>query len=75
MLPFFSLLIIFFSHRLIKIVDKIGLKLNFPGQSINLTSQYLALAVNKVNASNFPETSFGVESSSGLQVGYSREHS
>ncbi|XP_073472560.1 adhesion G-protein coupled receptor G2 isoform X3 [Aquarana catesbeiana] len=56
------------SVRLIKIVDKIGLKLNFPGQSINLTSQYLALAVNKVNASDFPETSFGVESSSGLQV-------
>ncbi|XP_077336872.1 adhesion G-protein coupled receptor G2 isoform X2 [Lithobates pipiens] len=56
------------SMRLIKIVDKIGLKLNFPGQSINLTSQYLALAVNKVNASDFPETSFGVESSSDLQV-------
>ncbi|KAM5180759.1 adhesion G-protein coupled receptor G2 [Mantella aurantiaca] len=56
------------SARLIKIVDKIGLKLNFPGQSVNLTSQYLALAVNKVNATYFNGTSFGVESSSGLKV-------
>nr|DBA34128.1 TPA: hypothetical protein GDO54_001724 [Pyxicephalus adspersus] len=56
------------STRLIKIVDKLGLKLNFPGQSVNLTSQYLALAVNKVNASHFTETSFGVESSSDLKV-------
>ncbi|XP_040194154.1 adhesion G-protein coupled receptor G2 isoform X2 [Rana temporaria] len=63
------------SMRLIKIVDKIGLKLTFPEQSINLTSQYLALAVNKVNASNFPETSFGVESSSGLQVSQMAENS
>ncbi|XP_063811797.1 adhesion G-protein coupled receptor G2 isoform X2 [Pseudophryne corroboree] len=56
------------SKRLLMIVDKIGLKLNFPGQSINFTSQALALAVNKVKASSFTGTSFGVESSSGLQV-------
>ncbi|KAG8589994.1 hypothetical protein GDO81_006590 [Engystomops pustulosus] len=56
------------SNRLIKIVDKVGLQLTFPGESINLTSQSLALAVNKVNASSFAGTSFGVDSSSGLQV-------
>ncbi|KAM4047271.1 adhesion G-protein coupled receptor G2 isoform 2-T2 [Anomaloglossus baeobatrachus] len=57
-----------FSNRLIKIVDKIGLLLTFPGNSINLTSQSLALAVSKVNDSFFTGTSFGVDSSSGLQV-------
>ncbi|XP_018410342.1 PREDICTED: adhesion G-protein coupled receptor G2 [Nanorana parkeri] len=56
------------SKRLIKVVDKMGLKLNFPEQLVNLTSQYLALAVNKVNANYFTETSFSVESSSGLKV-------
>ncbi|XP_075710137.1 adhesion G-protein coupled receptor G2 isoform X2 [Rhinoderma darwinii] len=56
------------SNRLIKIVDKIGLQLTFPGKSITLTSQSLALAVNKVNDSSFTETSFGVDTSSGLQV-------
>ncbi|KAM8977104.1 adhesion G-protein coupled receptor G2 [Pelodytes ibericus] len=57
------------SKRLILIVDKIGLNLIFPGQSINITSNSLALAVNKVNATVFSETSFGVDkSTSGLQV-------
>ncbi|XP_053311847.1 adhesion G-protein coupled receptor G2 [Spea bombifrons] len=56
------------SKRLILIVDKIGLQLTFPGQAINITSNSLALAVNKVNASSFTETSFGVDTSSGLQV-------
>ncbi|XP_069802319.1 adhesion G-protein coupled receptor G2 [Dendropsophus ebraccatus] len=56
------------SNRLIKIVDQIGLQLTFPGQSINLTSQALALAVSKVNDSSFTGTSFGVASTSGLQV-------
>ncbi|XP_073523555.1 adhesion G-protein coupled receptor G2 isoform X2 [Phyllobates terribilis] len=56
------------SNRLIKIVDKIGLQLTFPGNSINVTSQSLALAVSKVNDSSFTGTSFSVNSSSGLQV-------
>ncbi|XP_073421983.1 adhesion G-protein coupled receptor G2 isoform X2 [Dendrobates tinctorius] len=56
------------SNRLIKIVDKIGLQLTFPGNSINVTSQSLALAVSKVNDSSFTATSFSVSSSSGLQV-------
>ncbi|KAG9485709.1 hypothetical protein GDO78_008673 [Eleutherodactylus coqui] len=57
-----------FSNRLIKIVDKIGLQLTFPGKCISLTSQSLALAVVKVNDSSFTGTSFGVESSSALNV-------
>ncbi|XP_069617620.1 adhesion G-protein coupled receptor G2 isoform X1 [Ranitomeya imitator] len=56
------------SNRLIKIVDKIGLQLTFPGNSINVTSQSLALAVSKVNDSSFTGTSFSVNASSGLQV-------
>ncbi|KAM4699784.1 adhesion G-protein coupled receptor G2 isoform 2-T2 [Discoglossus pictus] len=56
------------SKRLLMIVDKIGLTLTFPEQSINFTSDSLALAVNKVNSSDFTELSFGVELSSGLQV-------
>ncbi|XP_068126081.1 adhesion G-protein coupled receptor G2 isoform X2 [Hyperolius riggenbachi] len=54
--------------RLIKVVDKIGLKLTFPGQSISLTAQSLALAVSKANASSFTGTTFGVMASSELQV-------
>ncbi|XP_053562359.1 adhesion G-protein coupled receptor G2 isoform X3 [Bombina bombina] len=56
------------SERLIKVVDTVGLKLNFPGKSINITSEFLVLAVNKISPNNFTETSFGVGSSSGLQV-------
>ncbi|KAM4795686.1 adhesion G-protein coupled receptor G2 [Rhinophrynus dorsalis] len=56
------------SRRLINIVDKIGLQLTFPEQSINITSKSLVLAVDKVNSSFFSGTSFSVQSSSGLQV-------
>ncbi|XP_075052633.1 adhesion G-protein coupled receptor G2 isoform X2 [Mixophyes fleayi] len=56
------------SKRLLLIVNKIGLKLTFSEQSIHFTSQAFALAVSKVNASSFNGTSFGVTSSSGLQV-------
>ncbi|KAM9319564.1 adhesion G-protein coupled receptor G2 [Gastrophryne carolinensis] len=59
------------STRLIKIVDKIGLQLTFPGQSVNVTSQYLALAVGKANASTFTGTSFGVESDMQVSLGSS----
>ncbi|XP_040279618.1 adhesion G-protein coupled receptor G2 isoform X2 [Bufo bufo] len=56
------------SNRLIRIVDKIALQLTFRGKCLSLTSQSLALAVNKVNVSSFIGTSFSVNSSSGLQV-------
>ncbi|XP_041439582.1 adhesion G-protein coupled receptor G2 isoform X2 [Xenopus laevis] len=56
------------SRRLIGIVDKITLQLTFPGQSINITSPALALAVDKINASLFNGAAFGVKVSSDLQV-------
>ncbi|XP_020644848.3 adhesion G-protein coupled receptor G2 isoform X1 [Pogona vitticeps] len=56
------------SKRIIKIVDAIGLKLNFSTESIELTSSALALAVLKVNSSSFNSVSFAVEDSSDLQV-------
>ncbi|XP_053168964.1 adhesion G-protein coupled receptor G2 isoform X3 [Hemicordylus capensis] len=56
------------SKRIIKIVDAIGLKVNFSTESINMTSPSLALAVLKVNSSFFSKVSFAVEASSDLQV-------
>ncbi|XP_062983755.1 adhesion G-protein coupled receptor G2 [Elgaria multicarinata webbii] len=56
------------SKRIIKIVDAIGLKLNFSTKSINLTSPALALAALKVNSSSFSSVSFAVKDSSDLQV-------
>ncbi|CAM5078538.1 unnamed protein product [Eretmochelys imbricata] len=56
------------SKRIIKIVDAIGLKLNFSTESINFTSPALALAVTKVNSSNFSKMSFAVQDSSDLQI-------
>ncbi|XP_067412571.1 adhesion G-protein coupled receptor G2 [Emydura macquarii macquarii] len=56
------------SKRIIKIVDAIGLKLNFSTESINFTSPALALAVIKVNSSGFSKMSFAVQDSSDLQI-------
>ncbi|XP_074916189.1 adhesion G-protein coupled receptor G2 isoform X2 [Chelonoidis abingdonii] len=56
------------SKRIIKIVDAIGLKLNFSTESINFTSPALALAVTKVHSSNFSKMSFAVQDSSDLQI-------
>ncbi|KAJ7319569.1 hypothetical protein JRQ81_019080 [Phrynocephalus forsythii] len=56
------------SKRIIKVVDAIGLKLNFSTKSVELTSSALALAVLKVNSSSFNSVSFAVEDSSDLQV-------
>ncbi|CAH2220595.1 adhesion G- coupled receptor G2 [Pelobates cultripes] len=61
------------AKRLIRIVDSMGIKLTFPGSSINITSNALAIAVNKINATVFSKTSFGVVSSSGLQVSLGSE--
>ncbi|XP_066475027.1 adhesion G-protein coupled receptor G2 isoform X2 [Tiliqua scincoides] len=56
------------SKRIIKIVDAIGLKLNFSTESINLTSPSLALAVLKVNSGLLSSVSFSVKDTSDLQV-------
>ncbi|KAL8190302.1 UNVERIFIED_CONTAM: hypothetical protein K2H54_047790 [Gekko kuhli] len=61
------------SKRIIKIVDAIGLKLNFAAESINLTSPSLALAVLKINSSFFNGVSFAVEDSSDLQAFFSEK--
>nr|XP_015106215.1 adhesion G-protein coupled receptor G2 isoform X2 [Vicugna pacos] len=56
------------AQRLLKVVDDIGLQLNFSTKSINLTSPSLALAVIRVNASNFNTTTFAAQDPANLQV-------
>ncbi|XP_034856334.1 adhesion G-protein coupled receptor G2 isoform X2 [Mirounga leonina] len=56
------------AQRLLKIVDDIGLQLNFSTKTITLTSPSLALAVIRVNASNFDTTTFAAQDPAHLQV-------
>lgn len=49
-------------------VDAIGLQLNFSSTTISLTSPSLALAVIRVNASNFNTTTFAAQDPANLQV-------
>uniref|UniRef100_A0ABI7VYQ0 Adhesion G protein-coupled receptor G2 n=1 Tax=Felis catus TaxID=9685 RepID=A0ABI7VYQ0_FELCA len=56
------------AQRLLKIVDDIGLQLNFSTKTITLTSPSLALAVIRVNASNFNTTTFAAQDPANLQV-------
>ncbi|XP_062908596.1 adhesion G-protein coupled receptor G2-like [Mobula hypostoma] len=56
------------STRLIQSVDTIGLKLNFSTESINITSSSLALAVSKINASDFNGADFTISDITNLQV-------
>nr|XP_010952865.1 PREDICTED: G-protein coupled receptor 64 [Camelus bactrianus] len=56
------------AQRLLKVVDDIGLQLNFSTKSISLTSPSLALAVIRVNASNFNTTTFAAQDPANLQV-------
>lgn len=49
-------------------VDDIGLQLNFPNTTISLTSPSLALAVVRVNASNFNSMTFAAQDPANLQV-------
>ncbi|XP_075395744.1 adhesion G-protein coupled receptor G2 isoform X4 [Tenrec ecaudatus] len=60
------------AQRLLKVVADIGLQLNFSSQAINLTSPSLALAVIKVNASNFNATTFAAEDAENIQVSLER---
>uniref|UniRef100_A0A8I3PYG9 Adhesion G protein-coupled receptor G2 n=2 Tax=Canis lupus familiaris TaxID=9615 RepID=A0A8I3PYG9_CANLF len=55
------------AQRLLKIVDDIGLQLNFSTKTITLTSPSLALAVIRVNASNFNTTTFAAQDPANLQ--------
>ncbi|XP_017532435.2 adhesion G-protein coupled receptor G2 isoform X1 [Manis javanica] len=56
------------AQRLLKVVNDIGLQLNFSTKAINLTSPSLALAVIRVNASNFDTTTFAAQDPANLQV-------
>uniref|UniRef100_A0A2K5EM85 Adhesion G protein-coupled receptor G2 n=1 Tax=Aotus nancymaae TaxID=37293 RepID=A0A2K5EM85_AOTNA len=55
------------AHRLLKVVDDIGLQLNFSNKTISLTAPSLALAVIRVNASNFSTTTFAAQDPANLQ--------
>ncbi|XP_006835743.1 PREDICTED: G-protein coupled receptor 64 [Chrysochloris asiatica] len=56
------------TQRLLKVVDDIGLQLNFSNKTISLTSPSLALAVIRVNASDFNTTTFAAQDANNLQV-------
>uniref|UniRef100_F7C902 Adhesion G protein-coupled receptor G2 n=1 Tax=Callithrix jacchus TaxID=9483 RepID=F7C902_CALJA len=55
------------AQRLLKVVDDIGLQLNFSNKTISLTSPSLALAVIRVNASDFNTTTFAAQDPANLQ--------
>ncbi|NXL42285.1 AGRG2 protein, partial [Podilymbus podiceps] len=56
------------SNRIIKLVDYIGLKLNFSATSANFASPSLALAVVKMNSIRSNQMSFAVQDSADLQI-------
>ncbi|NXO49849.1 AGRG2 protein, partial [Aramus guarauna] len=56
------------SNRIIKLVDYIGLKLNFPATSADFASPSLALAVVKTNSIRSNQMSFAVQDSADLQI-------
>uniref|UniRef100_A0A8C3WNA5 Adhesion G-protein coupled receptor G2 n=1 Tax=Catagonus wagneri TaxID=51154 RepID=A0A8C3WNA5_9CETA len=56
------------AQRLLRVVDDIGLQLNFSTKTISLTSPSLALAVIRVNANNFDTTTFAAQDPANLQV-------
>nr|KAF6359401.1 adhesion G protein-coupled receptor G2 [Myotis myotis] len=61
------------AQRLLKVVDGIGLQLNFSTKTISLTSPSLALAVIRVNSSNFNTTTFAAQDPTNLQVSLETE--
>ncbi|KFQ09995.1 G-protein coupled receptor 64, partial [Haliaeetus albicilla] len=56
------------SNRIIKLVDYIGLKLNFSATSVDFASPSLALAVVKTNSIHSNQMSFAVQDSADLQI-------
>ncbi|XP_013039427.3 adhesion G-protein coupled receptor G2 isoform X2 [Anser cygnoides] len=56
------------SNRIIKLVDYMGLKLNFSTTSADFSSPSLALAVVKTNSIRSNQMSFAVQDSSNLQI-------
>ncbi|KAL7847400.1 hypothetical protein SRHO_G00223800 [Serrasalmus rhombeus] len=60
------------SNRIIRTVDAVGLKLEVLGQNETILSPYVALAVVRVNGTDFHNTSFTVvnSNSSNLQINF-----
>lgn len=58
----------FFLSSLIKIVDELALKLIIPDKSATITLSSVALAVTKIDGTNFAGMSFSINSPSSLQV-------
>ncbi|MFT7800300.1 adhesion G-protein coupled receptor G2-like [Arapaima gigas] len=56
------------STRLIEVVDTVGLKLVLPQDTETILSTSLALAIQKVNGTNFQQTSFSILDPSNVQV-------
>ncbi|NXI36384.1 AGRG2 protein, partial [Galbula dea] len=56
------------SNRIIKLVDYIGLKLNFTAMSADFASPSLALAVVKTNSIRSNQMSFAVQDAADLQI-------
>ncbi|XP_037013443.2 adhesion G-protein coupled receptor G2 isoform X3 [Artibeus jamaicensis] len=61
------------AQRLLKVVNDIGLQLNFSTKTVSLTSPSLALAVIRVNSSNFNTTTFAAQDGENLQVSLETE--
>uniref|UniRef100_A0A8C9RP40 Adhesion G-protein coupled receptor G2 n=1 Tax=Scleropages formosus TaxID=113540 RepID=A0A8C9RP40_SCLFO len=60
-----------FSHRLIEVVDTVGLKLVLTNGIQTIQSPSLALAVKKMNGTNFQQTSFTILDPNNIQLGRS----
>lgn len=58
----------FFLSSLIKVVDELALKLVIPDKSATLILSSLALAVTKIDGSNFAGMSFSLNSPSSIEV-------
>ncbi|XP_062869688.1 adhesion G-protein coupled receptor G2-like isoform X2 [Trichomycterus rosablanca] len=56
------------SNKIIGIVDTVGLKLNVDGESKDILTQSLALAVKPVNGVNFQKTTFTINNSSSIEM-------
>ncbi|XP_053467528.1 adhesion G-protein coupled receptor G2 [Ictalurus furcatus] len=63
------------SNRLIKVVDELALKLVIPDKSATLILSSLALAVTKIDGSNFAGMSFSLNSPSSIEMTSRRRRS
>ncbi|KAJ8347843.1 hypothetical protein SKAU_G00264320 [Synaphobranchus kaupii] len=57
-----------FSNRIIGLVDTVGLKLVVQGETETILSDSVALAVKKVDGTNFQRTTFSIRNASNVQI-------